>query len=129
MDTPTLSVFLILASSTLTNCSSTVIRIFSATAMALLIRPEKTLQIYSELHETIQDKFNEAGIEIASPHFAAICDGNAMSVPEEYLPKDYRYGGFNLVAKLRKTPYSMYKKTRLFQLVRADFDIGTTLPD
>jgi small-conductance mechanosensitive channel len=58
--------------------------------------PSKTLQIYSELHEAIQDKFNEAGIEIASPHFAAIRDGNALNIPEEYLPKDYKPGNFNL---------------------------------
>jgi small-conductance mechanosensitive channel len=46
-------------------------------------------RIYSELHENIQDKFFEAGVEIMSPHFSAIRDGNAANIPEEHLPKDY----------------------------------------
>ncbi len=46
-------------------------------------------RIYSELHQNIQDQFFEAGVEIMSPHFSAIRDGNAVSIPEEHLPKDY----------------------------------------
>jgi hypothetical protein len=33
-------------------------------------------QTYSALHANIQDKFNEAGVEILSPHYAALRDGN-----------------------------------------------------
>jgi small-conductance mechanosensitive channel len=44
---------------------------------------------YSQLHEKIQDKFYEAGVEIMSPHFSTIRDGNQVAIPEEYLPKDY----------------------------------------
>lgn len=46
-------------------------------------------RIYSELHQNIQDKFFEGGVEIMSPHYSAIRDGNAASIPEDYLPKDY----------------------------------------
>lgn len=36
---------------------------------------------YSNLHAAIQDKFNAAGIEIMSPAFAALRDGNAPAIP------------------------------------------------
>ncbi|MFS2664139.1 hypothetical protein AAH091_02945, partial [Candidatus Bacteroides intestinigallinarum] len=32
----------------------------------------------------IQDKFNEAGIEIMSPHYMAVRDGNETTTPKEY---------------------------------------------
>ena len=37
--------------------------------------------IYSALHARIQDKFNEAGIEILSPRYAAVRDGNDTTIP------------------------------------------------
>ena len=40
--------------------------------------------IYSHLHQNIQDKFNEAGVEIMSPHYRANRDGNASTIPAEY---------------------------------------------
>ena len=49
----------------------------------------KMALIYSELHKNIQDKCNEAGIEILSPHYAANRDGNQSTMPAEYLPEDY----------------------------------------
>jgi small-conductance mechanosensitive channel len=33
-------------------------------------RPERTLEVLSELHQRIQDGFNEHGVQILSPHFA-----------------------------------------------------------
>jgi small-conductance mechanosensitive channel/membrane-associated phospholipid phosphatase len=45
---------------------------------------------YSELHRHIQDCFNEAGVEIMSPHYAALRDGNATSIPEPYRPAEYQ---------------------------------------
>jgi len=36
------------------------------------------------LHQNIQDKFNEAGIEIMSPHYMAVRDGNESTTPKEY---------------------------------------------
>lgn len=47
----------------------------------------KMSQIYSDLHQTIQDKFNEAGIEIMSPHYMAVRDGNATTTPKNDLSK------------------------------------------
>lgn len=53
-------------------------------------------QIYSDLHANIQDKFNEGGVEILSPHYAQLRDGNRTAVPDPYLPKDYRTPTFGL---------------------------------
>jgi small-conductance mechanosensitive channel len=38
--------------------------------------PNEMAQIYSDLHQNIQDSFNEAGVEIMSPHYTSIRDGN-----------------------------------------------------
>ncbi|WP_339878275.1 mechanosensitive ion channel family protein [uncultured Algoriphagus sp.] len=51
--------------------------------------PEKAAAIYSELHSRIQDAFNEAGVEIMSPHYRAARDGNQITIPSTYLPEDY----------------------------------------
>jgi small-conductance mechanosensitive channel len=44
---------------------------------------------YSALHRNIQDTFNEAGVEIMSPHYAQLRDGNRTAIPDAYLPKEY----------------------------------------
>ena len=44
-------------------------------------------QIYSDLYQNIQDRFNEAGIEIMSPHYMAVRDGNATTMPKDDLSK------------------------------------------
>ena len=49
--------------------------------------PEKMALIYSELHQNIQDLFNEAGIEIMSPHFMGVRQADEVFMPEEYLNK------------------------------------------
>jgi small-conductance mechanosensitive channel len=59
-------------------------------------RADISSRIYSELHANIQDGFNEAGIEILSPHYRAARDGNSMGIPSEYWPKDYKSPGFNV---------------------------------
>lgn len=56
----------------------------------------KQAVIYSELYKNLQDKFNEAGIEILSPAYHAIRDGNTSTIPPEHLPKDYTSPGFNI---------------------------------
>ncbi len=58
--------------------------------------PREVLNIFSELHQNIQDKFNEAGVEICSPHFAALRDGNAVSMPKEYVRSGYKVPGFRV---------------------------------
>ncbi|MEL4895168.1 mechanosensitive ion channel family protein [Crocosphaera sp. Alani8] len=52
--------------------------------------------IYSELHQNIQDKCNEADIEILSPHYSAMRDGNHNTIPADYLPKNYSAPGFRV---------------------------------
>jgi len=52
-------------------------------------KPNIMAIIYSDLHQNIQDKFNEAGVEIMSPHFSGVRDGNRIQIPDEYLPKNY----------------------------------------
>ncbi|MCU0535520.1 MAG: mechanosensitive ion channel family protein [Hydrococcus sp. Prado102] len=59
-------------------------------------RPTMMARIYSELHQNIQDKCNEVGIEIMSPHYSAIRDGNQNTIPEDYLPKDYTIPNFRI---------------------------------
>ena len=51
-------------------------------------------EIYSQLHQNIQDKCNEAGIEILSPQYSALRDGNRNTIPEDYLPQNYTVPGF-----------------------------------
>lgn len=46
---------------------------------------DKQAQIYSDLHQNIQDKFNEAGVEIMSPHYMAMRDGNETTIPKNDL--------------------------------------------
>ena len=52
--------------------------------------PHHMALAYSELHRHIQDCFNEAGVEIMSPHYAALRDGNATSIPEPNRPTGYQ---------------------------------------
>ena len=40
--------------------------------------------IYAELHQNIQDCFNQSDVEIMSPHYASLRDGNATTVPGQY---------------------------------------------
>jgi small-conductance mechanosensitive channel len=58
--------------------------------------PERMPRIYSALHANIQDQFNKAGVEIMSPAFSALRDGNTVTIPPENLPDDYRAPGFRV---------------------------------
>ncbi|WP_449000864.1 mechanosensitive ion channel family protein [Myxosarcina sp. GI1(2024)] len=58
--------------------------------------PERMEFIYSELHQNIQDKCNESGIEIMSPHYTTLRDGNRTTIPDNYLPPDYMTPGFQI---------------------------------
>jgi small-conductance mechanosensitive channel len=51
--------------------------------------PREMVNTYSALHRNIQDAFNEAGVEIMSPHYAQLRDGNRTAIPDAYLPPDY----------------------------------------
>jgi len=51
---------------------------------------------YSNLHSNIQDCFYSAGVEIMSPVYHSLRDGNKTAIPAEFLPKDYRPHGFRI---------------------------------
>ncbi|HSH14200.1 MAG TPA: mechanosensitive ion channel family protein, partial [Desulfurivibrionaceae bacterium] len=59
-------------------------------------QPNRMALTYSALHQNIQDRFNAAGVEIMSPHYAALRDGNQVTVPEENLAKSYVAPAFRL---------------------------------
>jgi small-conductance mechanosensitive channel len=59
-------------------------------------QPERMAAIYSDLHRHIQDTFNEGGVEIMSPGYHAIRDGNQTTIPESYLKPEYRKPGFRI---------------------------------
>lgn len=46
--------------------------------------PNEMATIYSELHENIQDTFNEHGIEIMSPSYLSLRDGNEITIPVDF---------------------------------------------
>lgn len=52
---------------------------------AYIKEANKMAQIYSELFQNIQDRFNEAGVEIMSPHYMAMRDGNQTATPADDL--------------------------------------------
>jgi small-conductance mechanosensitive channel len=58
--------------------------------------PLRMANIYSEMNQNIQDKFNEEGIEILSPHFNAVRDGNTSTIPADHRPAEYRPPAFRV---------------------------------
>ncbi len=69
-------------------------------------KPRMMAKIYSDLHQNIQDMFNEAGVEIMSPHFSAVRDGHQVNIPQQYLPKDYAAPGFRFTPLQNLVPKS-----------------------
>lgn len=61
----------------------------------------KQARIYSALHGNIQDHFNKAGVEIMSPHYKSLRDGNATTIPADYLDKDYVQPAFQTEARAK----------------------------
>ena len=59
-------------------------------------RPARMARTYSELHQHIQDLCNAADIEILSPHYSAIRDGNQSTMPADYLGDDYQVPSFRV---------------------------------
>jgi len=60
-------------------------------------KPSIMAKIYSDLHQNIQEKFNEAGVEIMSPHYAQLRDGNRTTIPGEYLAAGYEPEGIRIM--------------------------------
>ena len=57
---------------------------------------ERMPALYSALHANIQDRFNEAGVEIMSPHYSSLRDGNAIAIPGSYRPAGYQSPAFRV---------------------------------
>jgi small-conductance mechanosensitive channel len=62
-------------------------------------KPHEMMRLYSDLRQSIQDKFFEAGVEIMSPHYTSLRDGNAVAIPDQYLKKGYRAPAFVISEK------------------------------
>lgn len=71
---------------------------------AFIDQPEFMARVYSDLHQNIQDACNESGLEILSPHYRAMRDGQASTIPTGYLGEDYKPPAFvvRLVDRLRR---------------------------
>ncbi|MDP4286127.1 MAG: mechanosensitive ion channel [Bacteroidota bacterium] len=63
---------------------------------AYIREANKQAEIYSNLHQNIQDVCNERGIEILSPHYNQLRDGNMVTIPADYLKKDYKAPTFDI---------------------------------
>jgi len=57
---------------------------------------------YSELHKNILEKFDAAGVEIMSPHYYALRDGNPSTVPSVLDEKGYEPPAFQVNNALAK---------------------------
>lgn len=58
--------------------------------------PHAMFVTYSNLHANIQDCFYAAGVEIMSPVYHSLRDGNKTAIPAEFLPADYRPRAFRI---------------------------------
>lgn len=58
--------------------------------------------IYSCLHQSIQDSFNKGGVEIMSPTFYALRDGNTVTIPPDLRPADYEAPSFRVMDTVRR---------------------------
>jgi small-conductance mechanosensitive channel len=63
--------------------------------------PQEMAAIYAELHTRIQDTFFAAGVEIMSPHFTSIRDGNTIAIPAASRAKDYDAPPFRVESSAR----------------------------
>ncbi|MFN8484750.1 MAG: mechanosensitive ion channel [Anaerolineae bacterium] len=59
-------------------------------------QPERMPRLYAALHAAIQDKFNAAGVEIMSPAYTSLRDGNAVTIPPGQRPAGYEAPAFGV---------------------------------
>lgn len=50
---------------------------------AYIKEADQLTQIYSNLYQNIQDVFRDADVEIMSPHYMAVRDGNEITIPKQ----------------------------------------------
>ncbi len=60
-------------------------------------------QVYSELHKHIQDTFNEAKVEIMSPAYTCLRDGNDIAIPVSYRGEGYKSPSFSVTTNSGKS--------------------------
>ena len=65
--------------------------------------PRLQSRMYSLMHQHIQDLFGAAGVEIMSPHYGAMRDGNMSTIPAEHLPPNYEPPFFRLLTGQAQT--------------------------
>lgn len=53
-------------------------------------------RLYGELHQNIQECFNAGGVEIMSPAYHALRDGNTVTTPAAHRPVDYEAPAFRV---------------------------------
>jgi small-conductance mechanosensitive channel len=58
--------------------------------------PRDMVDIYAAMHARIQDAFHAAGVEIMSPHYTSLRDGNAVAIPEASRAPGYRASAFRV---------------------------------
>jgi small-conductance mechanosensitive channel len=58
--------------------------------------PHTMPETYAALHARIQDSFYAAGVEIMSPHYTSVRDGNTIAIPEAQRSPGYRTRGFQV---------------------------------
>lgn len=74
------------------------LNVFTSTASGMA-------ETYSALHTHILDRFHEAGIEIMSPHYSAVRDGNQAAIPAADLPAGYRPPAFGFLWRREARPH------------------------
>ena len=68
--------------------------------------PRDMIDIYAALHARIQDEFYAAGVEIMSPHYTALRDGNTVAIPETSRAPGYRPPAFRVERTTPGRPWS-----------------------
>jgi len=69
---------------------------FSYQLNASTDRPNDIHLTYARLHENIQNQFNAGGIEILSPQYAALRDGNKITIPDSRPAADHHAPAFRV---------------------------------
>jgi hypothetical protein len=59
--------------------------------------PNRMAYTHSDLHQNIQDTFNEADLDICLPHFASLRDGNTIAISEDDINPNYKAPRFRLI--------------------------------
>ena len=73
---------------------------------AFVASPLPLPRTYSALHANIQECFGKAGVEIMSPNYLALRDGNQVTIPTAHLASDYVAPAFRVAAR-RSAPRSV----------------------